>query len=139
MAIGGGQPAQLTAAPSRFAAISPDGKLIACLYSSEQTNMEWRIAVFPFEGGEPIKVFPQLASRVAAIKWTPDGRGVAYVDNNRDESNIWAQPLEGGEPKQLTRFDSEQIFGFDWSPDGKQLVCTRGIWERNLALIRKFR
>jgi hypothetical protein len=49
------------------------------------------------------------------------------------------QPVAGDEPRALTRFDSDQIFGFEWSPDGKHLACTRGIWERNLVLVKNFR
>jgi TolB protein len=135
----GGAPAQLTPHPSKVATVSPDGKLVACLYTSEETKGQWRIAIIPIEGGEPIKVFPQPVDRVPAIKWTPDGRAIAYVDNSRDVSNIWLQPVNGGKPEQLTRFDSDQIFGFEWSPDGKQLACVRGIWERNLVLIKNFR
>lgn len=133
---GGGEPAQLTRASSKFGSVSPDGKLVACLYASEETGMEWRIALLSIDGGEPLKIFSQPAARVPSIKWSPDGRGVAYVDNLRDVSNIWIQPIDGSSPKQLTRFDTDQVFGFDWSPDGKNLVCTRGIWERNLVLIK---
>ncbi|HSF25466.1 MAG TPA: hypothetical protein VLE20_14670, partial [Blastocatellia bacterium] len=139
VAAEGGEPVQLTPNAARLVAISPDGKLVACLYSSEQTNMEWRIALLPIDGGEPIKIFSQAVDRVAAIRFTPDGRAVAYVDNRRDTSNIWLQPISGGPPEQLTRFDADQIFGFEWSPDGKQLACVRGIWERNLVLIKDFR
>ncbi len=135
----GGEPVQLTPNMSGLATISPDGRLIACLYSSEQTNLQWRIALLPIEGGEPIKIFSQAVDRVPAIKWTPDGRAVAYVDNRRDISNIWLQPIDGGPPEQFTRFDADQIFGFEWSPDGKQLALVRGIWERNLVLIKDFR
>lgn len=139
VAAEGGEPVQLTPNAARLVAISPDGKLVACLYSSEQTNMEWRIALLPIDGGEPIKIFSEAVDRVAAIRFTPDGRAVAYVDNRRDTSNIWLQPISGGPPEQLTRFDADQIFGFEWSPDGKQLACVRGIWERNLVLIKDFR
>jgi TolB protein len=115
VAINGGDPVQLTTVPSRYAAISPDGQFIACQYSSEQTAMQGRIAILPFAGGEPIKIFPQTVDRVAAIKWTPDGRAVAYVDNLRDSANVWLQPISGGEPEPLTQFDADQIFGFEWS------------------------
>jgi Tol biopolymer transport system component len=139
VSINGGTPVQVVAPSAKLAAISPDGRLIACLYASETTAMQWRLAILPFEGGEPVKIFPQPADRVSAIKWSPDGRALAYVDNLRDGANVWLQPVTGGEPKALTQFDTDQIFGFEWSPDGKHLACTRGIWERNLVLVKNFR
>jgi Tol biopolymer transport system component len=139
VAAEGGEPVQLTPNMSTLATISPDCKLVACLYSSEQTNLQWRIAILPIEGGEPLKIFSQPLDRVQAIKWTPDGRALAYIDNRRDISTIWLQPIDGNPPEQFTRFESDQIFGFEWSPDGKQLACVRGIWERNLVHIKDFR
>jgi Tol biopolymer transport system component/DNA-binding winged helix-turn-helix (wHTH) protein len=139
VSINGGTPVQVVASSAKLAAISPDGRLIACLYANDATAMQWRLAILPFEGGAPVKIFPQPADRVAAIKWSPDGRALAYVDNLRDGANVWLQPVAGGEPSALTRFDSDQIFGFEWSPDGKRLACTRGVWERNLVLVKNFR
>lgn len=139
VAIDGGEPVPLTTNAARQAAISPDGKFIACFYASAQTDRQEHIAILPATGGDPIKIFAQPLERPTAIKWTPDGRGIAYVDSLRDASNIWLQPVSGGDPRPLTRFDSDQIFGFAWSPDGKHLACTRGIWERNLVLIKNFK
>jgi TolB protein len=137
VAVDGGDPVQLTSAPAKLPIVSPDGKYIACAYIAEGTV--WKLAILPIEGGEPVKVFPQPVDRIAAIKWSPDGRSIAYVDNNHDASNIWLQPVDGRPLTQLTRFDSDQVFGFEFSPDGKQLACIRGIWERNLVLVRNFK
>lgn len=55
--IDGGTPVQLSKHRlARRPAISPNGKLIACCYK-ERPNAPDQLALFPFEGGEPIKVF----------------------------------------------------------------------------------
>jgi Tol biopolymer transport system component len=126
--IDGGTPVPLTDKPSPQPAISPDGKWIACYYGDEVSNSPWKIALIPFEGGRPSKLLdvPPTVSIETPIRWTPDRRGVAYVDTRNGVSNIWSQPLDGGPPKQLTYFNADRIFRFDWSPDGKQLACSRG-------------
>jgi Tol biopolymer transport system component len=73
------------------------------------------------------------------VRWTPDGRALAYVDTRDDASNVWSQPLAGGAPRQITDFKSDLIYMFDWSRDGKQLALWRGRMYRNVVLINDFR
>ncbi len=73
------------------------------------------------------------------VRWTPDGRGIAYIATRGGVSNIWSQPLDGGSPKQLTDFKTDRIFSFDWSPDGKWLVLARGTETSDVILIKEFR
>jgi serine/threonine protein kinase len=135
--IDGGTPVQLVEHYSRYPAVSPDGKWVSCFYSDESQRPQWRLAVLPIEGGTPVKTFPQPAYSGHPPKWTPDGRAITYTDER--QSDIWLQPINGGEPRKLTDFTNEMIFGFEWSPDGKRLACVRGIWERNLVLIKNIR
>ena len=58
--------------------------------------------------------------------WTPDGSGIAYVDNRGGAGQIRMQPIDGGPPRMLTDFKSDGIFWFDFSRDGKQLAVARG-------------
>ncbi|HVF47203.1 MAG TPA: DPP IV N-terminal domain-containing protein [Pyrinomonadaceae bacterium] len=134
----GGEPVQITDKQSRSATVSPDGKLIAYFYREE--NSPWRLAIAPFEGGEPLKTFDIPAIPDPSLRWTPDGRAVAYVDTSKNGvSNIVAQPLDGGAPKQLTDFKEMRIFSFDYSRDGKQLALSRGIISTDVVLISNFR
>src|SRR5207249_534142 len=80
--------------------VSPDSKPVAYFYRDE--NSPWRIAVSPFEGGEPLKTFDLPTTFDPPLHWTTDGRAVAYVDTRGGVSNLVAQPLDGGAVKQLT-------------------------------------
>lgn len=133
VSIDGGDPEQLTAKPSGPSVISPDGKTIA------PPSGPGKIAVIPFEGGAPTKVFDILGGANRDLQWTPDGRGVAYVVTSNGVSNLWAQPLAGGEPKQLTDFKDQRIFKFAWSRDGKQLALSRGVVNSDVVLISGFK
>jgi serine/threonine protein kinase/dipeptidyl aminopeptidase/acylaminoacyl peptidase len=136
-------PIQLTKSYSNWPTISPDGKSIACSYLDPDSG-QWRLAVFPAEGGNPTESFnipiPYLQHFVwQRIRWTSDGRALTYIDRRGGISNIWSQPFEGGPAKQLTDFKSGEIFSFAWSADGKQLACTRGSVVSDAVLINDLR
>lgn len=135
---GGGAPIQLSDKIASIPRVSPDGRFIACFYRA-QVETYSKLAVLPFDGGEPVKVFDKSPTTFveAGIQWTPDGRGLTFIDNRDGVSNIWLQPLDGSPAKQLTNFTSETIFRFAWSPDGKMIVAERGTQTGDIVLINK--
>jgi Tol biopolymer transport system component len=144
VSIDGGAPQQLTDKYTAAASFSADGKSLACIYREEQPNAPLKLAVFPFEGGEPSRVFdaPILAHEVSHVpppRWTADGRALTYVVTSGGVSNIWIQPINGDAPRQLTNFKADRIFSFEWSRDGKQLLVARGMVASDVVLISNFR
>jgi serine/threonine protein kinase/Tol biopolymer transport system component len=136
----GGTPTQLSDKPSMWAAVSPDGKLVALRYFDEQARAN-KIAVIPFVGGEPIKTLEvAVGFRDVGLGWTSDSRAIVYADARGDgdnsADNIWSAPLEGGSAKQLTNFTSGLIFAFQVSRDGKQIVLSRGTQTDDVILLR---
>ncbi len=131
--IEGGESVQLTNNPAEWPDISPDGKLIACWYR-EINSGKWKLAILPFDGGTPIKLFDDLSGPSRSIRWMPGGSAITYVVTRNEISNLWSQPLNEPAPKQLTDFKSELIYNFDWSRDAK-LICSRGYTARNIMLI----
>ena len=139
VSIDGGDPVQVTHKYSLNPAISPDGKLIACSYQDEHTIVT-KIALIPFEGGEPSKLFDlPPGAQAANLRWLPDGRGLTYLINRGGISNIWIQPLDGSSAKQLTDFKADRIYSFDWSRDGKWLALSRGPEQRDVVLMSNFK
>lgn len=136
VSIEGGEPVQLSEKTTALPAVSPDGKYIACVYWEEQLDSPFGIGVIPIEGGPPVKFFKLLQG---SVKWTADGSGLTYIQDQSGVSNIWVQPLAGGAPKQLTDFKSDRITHFDWSRDGKQLALSRGIFTSDVVLISNFK
>ena len=140
VSIDGGEPVQIISNYSLSPAISPDGKLIACYYLDKSTGGP-KLALIPFEGGEPVKVFDyQLVdSGTYPVRWTHDGRALTYIVNRGGVSNIWIQPVDGSPARQLTDFKSDRIFSFDWSRDGKWLALSRGPEQRDVVLMSDFK
>ena len=137
--IDGGESVPVSTAFTAFPEVSPDGKLIACLYSEGAPDSPYRLAVLPIEGGEPLKIFPTVVHISAPLRWTRDGRGITYGENPIGTAGISIQPLDGGPPKKLIELGNDRVFAFDWSPDGGQLACVRGRWAANVVLIRDFK
>jgi serine/threonine protein kinase len=144
IAIDGGEPVQLTDKQVSRPVISPDGKLIACSYNSGPPTLskgQWKIAVIPFEGGEPVKLYDIPAHPfwdAPGVRWSPDGKALTYRLEKDGIDNLWNQPLDGAQPTQLTHFESGQITSFAWSRDG-QLALSRGVETRDVVLVRNFR
>lgn len=137
--IGGDEaPIQLSDKIAAIPRVSPDGRFIACFYRA-QVETYSKLAVLPFDGGEPVKVFDRSPTTFveAGIQWTPDGRALSFIDNRDGVSNVWLQPLDGSSPKQLTNFTSETIFRFAWAPGGKMIVAERGTETGDIVLINR--
>jgi serine/threonine protein kinase len=132
--IDGGQATRLSDKLASQAAISPDGKLIACRYRDQDLS-PFKLGLISFATGETVKTIDIPFTNNNNLEWTGDGRAVLYVDAPGGISNLWSQPLDGGPAKQFTQFKSEQIFTFDLSWDGKQMVLSRGNVSDNVVLI----
>jgi dipeptidyl aminopeptidase/acylaminoacyl peptidase len=121
-------------------AISPDGSMVAAIASFVDPAIQGsvdRLALLRSDAlSEPPKLFAADTHIGGRIRFTPDGKGIAYEWRGNQVGNIWVQPLDGSAPHALTRFTDEGIFDFDWSPDGKRLAVLRGHNVSDIVLIR---
>jgi Tol biopolymer transport system component/DNA-binding winged helix-turn-helix (wHTH) protein len=85
--IDGGSSEQLIDEFANYPAVSPDGKLIACFYV--EPTLPWKLAVFPIEGGQALKVFPNIIQGSPPPRWTPDGRAITYGENSIGASALY--------------------------------------------------
>ena len=130
----GGNPEQINDMSSTWAAVSPDGKLLALYQASDH-----RIVVLPFAGGGPIATLEvSLNSRDVGLGWTSDSKSITYAASQADADNVWSISLDGAAPKQLTNFTSGLIFSFQMSLDGKQIALSRGTQIDDVILLRDY-
>lgn len=139
--IDGGQPVQLTDYESVSPGVSPDGKLIACVFPSDSRAKPARLDIVSFENGVIAKSFEVLPFDYyyRAPRWMPDGQAIIFFKNDKLIGNLWKQNPAGGEPKQLTDFKSELIYNFAFSSDGKRLLVSRGDTKVNVVMLKNFR
>lgn len=139
----GAEAVRLTNQLTRWSAVSPDGKTVACLSRKPEIDKPIELSIVSIEDGKFLKTF-SLPGGVASptivptIRWTQDGKSVGYVATTNGVSNLWRQAIDGGEPQKITNFSAERIFSFDWSADGKQIIYARGVVRSNMVLLEDF-
>jgi Tol biopolymer transport system component/DNA-binding winged helix-turn-helix (wHTH) protein len=134
-------PVQITQEPTTKPVVSPDGKWIACVRRADPAS-PWQVAVIPFEGGAPLRVFESIPDAYfQTFRWTPDGRALSYIDSRDGVANIWRQDLDGNAaPQRITNFaGDERIFSFAWSRDGRRLTLARGAISTDVVVMKDLR
>ncbi len=136
-ALDGGEPVRLTKTLSMRPSISPDGKQVACWSKDEMPNAPWKISLLALDSGAIIQQFNVVqndASGGSVIRWTPDGRGLVYIDFRNDVTSLWQQSLSGGAPKKLLESANQVIYSFDIARDGS-IAFSRGLRAYDVVLI----
>lgn len=112
------------------AEISPDGKHVAYVLSIPRTPWEeedgssrTQLHVLDNDSGETF-AFVTAESGVGSVRWTPDGRGIAFLAKRGDDEHscLYVIPLRGGESRRAAKFEDRSISGYAFSPDGTQVA-----------------
>jgi serine/threonine protein kinase len=137
------------------AALSPDGKVMAeflQVFSQQSRTYTNRILLLNLEGSSTapsrfLEVDPKLNAFFLSpgpetrgnFRFTPDGKYLAFVNQENGVSNVWALPLNGSPGKRITNFKSDMILDFAWSYDGKRLAVFRYASDEDVILMRDSR
>ncbi len=118
----GGEAVPVAMQQSFRPSVSPDGRWIAHYW---MTPERWTLAVTPIASNLPAHTFAVARThRSRVVRWSPDGKALAFIDSPDGNANIWLQPLGGRAPRALTRLTGASIEAFDWSRDGSRLAWT---------------
>jgi len=128
--IGGGPPSQIVDQPiglSGFSDVSVDGRSILLNWGGS-----WRLCDYPS------CTSPRPASVKGSLpRWTPDGKGLSYMVQDANGTNIWVQPLDGSASRQITHFTDGRLIGhYAWSRDGQRLAVSRASLSSDIVLFR---
>jgi eukaryotic-like serine/threonine-protein kinase len=119
--------------------ISPDGSTAAFTTVDHLGGHEEKLALVATGTGKVINLLKYEKQGLAVIRFTPDGKGLAYGVRENGVDNLWRQNLDGSPGKQLTSFKSEHIYDFHWSFDGSKLAMVRGHTDSDVVLMREQR
>lgn len=143
MKADGSEKARLNEKYTYAATISPDGTQVMFNYWDDDTKPELlRQAVIDLRNGKQtlLPSVPKSAIRQDSnviLKWSPDGKSYAFIDDRSGISNLWRQTIAGGPPQQITNFNDSFIFSFDWNRDGR-IAAARGNITFDVVLITNF-
>jgi len=56
------------------------------------------------------------------VRWSPDGKHIAFISNRNGKANIYVMHVQGGEAWALTEFKNSNVTGLEWAPDGCQIA-----------------
>ena len=145
MPANGGEPNEMVKGGAEvYPQVSPDGQYVAYLFSDPDTKRP-RINVIRFDDGQVIKTFDLPVSATTnyaeslnyrGFHWSPDGKGVVYIDTIAGVSNLWRASLEGGPAKKITDFKADRIYRFAYASDGRTLAVSRGSETPDAVLIK---
>ena len=115
--------------------ISPDGALLAF---GATGSVKKKLALIPVDSPQNARLLDlqRPAQSYGPVRFTHDGKAVAYALADQDAQNLWLQPLDGSPGKQITNFKSEQINDFHWSFDGSMLGLVRGHTDSDVVLLQ---
>ena len=120
--------------------VSADGKTLAYVvqFIDDQTKQTTqKVALLNLDGSSPPKFLDVNPHLAGGVRFTPDGKSIAYAVRDNGVDNLWIQPLDGSPARQITNSKSEQISMFRWSPDGKSLVLRRYHNESDVVLLQE--
>jgi serine/threonine protein kinase len=148
VSIDGGPPQVLLNREVQGPSLSPDGRLLAFFVNDQPDSQAWHVEIYDLTLRSIVKRFALPDSTRPfngmnltpdnRLRWTPDGKGFAYVSSSSGASNIWLQPLDRGQFRKLTDFKDAEITSFDWSDDGRQIVLVRDTRAYVPVLVRLF-
>lgn len=111
------------------AEISPDGTKIAYTVAVPRKPLvdddggAWtELHVVEISTGES-RAFVTGKVNVSAARWTPDGKGIAFLQKRGDDKNtaLYVIPIDGGEARRVESAD-ESISGFDLHRNGARVA-----------------
>jgi Tol biopolymer transport system component len=107
------------------AALSPAGDRLAltwCRHMGPQYQPEYQCGVYlrPSGGGEPKLLF-NYDDLALELRWSPDGKWLAYTDHSsRSGSDLFVRPIGGGEARRIAAICGS----YSWTADSRGFIVS---------------
>ncbi len=122
---------------------SPDGKALVVTAAKGNGDDNWYIAglsTIDAEDGTMHAIVPRPGIQIAAPRWSPDGKQLAFIgglmsDEPIPGGDIYVVPAEGGSPRNVTPSMKTTANSLAWSPDSQSVQFT-GIADGQTVICR---
>ena len=94
------------------------------VYASDEFSESRQLTRYHLRDGRQEALAQNLPWEVEAIRYSPDGRSLAFVLNDNGISRLYFLDVATGEYKPFTGLPDGIISALRWRPDGKQLAIT---------------
>lgn len=110
------------------ASVSPDGRHVAYTVAVQRQPLEdengpaW-VELHVVDADGKSRPFVTGKVNVAGVRWTPDGRAIAFVARRGDDKHraLYVLPIDGGEARKVIAHDAD-LGGVAFSQDGRQVA-----------------
>jgi len=115
-------PNELSKMPTSW---SPDGRVLI-LNDRTQNQDAWDILILNKEENEELQPFIATSGHECCAQFSPDGKWLAYVSDERGRTQVYIRPYPGPGDKFLVSEERESGGEPVWSPDGTELFYRSG-------------
>jgi DNA-binding winged helix-turn-helix (wHTH) protein/Tol biopolymer transport system component len=131
--LDGGEASEIVQETAHGFDVAPDGRRLAFLTTRDRTQILVTCDLPLCSDRRELMPPPNFGA--FPLRWTPDGRALAYVDATYRA--IWAMPVDGGTPYAIATYapDTSPIAWFAWSGDGQRLGFIRITVEFDVVLL----
>ncbi len=99
--------------------VSPDGRFLAVILWSLDTDKDWDIQIVPLDGSGPPVYFGRESANEVSPVFSPDGHWLAYSSDRSGKEEVFVKRVpEAGAPVQVSRNGGHALF---WNRDGSAL------------------
>jgi len=118
----------------RMIGMSPSGDTLA-YNASVDGGQTQKVALLDLRSQDSPRLLDVDAGIAGGVRFTPDGKSIAYTVQENGVDNAWVQPLDGTPGHPITNFRSGRFSLFRWSLDGKSLGILRGRTESDVVVL----
>jgi len=122
--------------------VSPEGRRVSFqvqqrVYPEGTYRLQWLVAptdgankAIVGEGGE-LMLAPSMFGRIngaradVPVRWSPDGKWISYLRQDRGEVQIWRSAADGSKQEPVTHAPGD-VAAFSWKPDGSGIFFRVG-------------
>jgi serine/threonine protein kinase/Tol biopolymer transport system component len=130
VAASGGRATSLTDHRARDPIVSPDGRTIACSYTTGD-SLKTTLALIDTRSGR----LTALDVQGSMFRWL-DGRTISFAAEENGVENLWLYSLDSRTTRRLTHFSEGSIYDYAWNASGTRAAIAHVVDSSDVVLMK---